>query len=74
MLAKLLEQLRDELPSLMRQYSPSDNQSDYECAFCHNRADTNQGDVAHADDCLGVQLSAELSKLDDMPVAFLTNC
>ena len=48
--------LNDALPDLMRQWSPCDNDSDYKCVFCHERAETNVGDVKHRDDCLGVRL------------------
>lgn len=54
---ELIEKLRDELPSLMRAWSPCDNDSDYKCAFCNNRSDTNHGDITHAKDCLGIELS-----------------
>lgn len=57
----LLNRLKDELPSLMRAWSPCDNASDYQCAFCHERADTNVGEVKHTNDCLGEALLRELA-------------
>jgi len=57
----LLNRLREELPSLMRAWEPCDNDSDYKCAFCNRRSNTNHGDITHADDCLGQALSRELA-------------
>lgn len=59
-LKALLTRLKDELPNLMRQYSPHDNDSDYICAFCYKRAQTNVGDIPHTDSCLGKALEREL--------------
>lgn len=57
----LLNQLREELPSLMHAWEPCDNAADYKCAFCQNRSNTNLGDITHAADCLGEKLLRELS-------------
>lgn len=54
----------DTLPSLMHMWSPCDNDSDYICAFCRNRADTNDGAIEHEEDCEGKKLGRELAKLD----------
>lgn len=57
----VLKRLKDELPSMMRQWAPCDNDSDYQCAFCSKRANTNVGDITHTDDCLGMALERELA-------------
>ena len=63
MLDELLDLLEEELPGLMHQWSPCDNDSDYKCTFCHNRAKTNQGDITHADNCSGVALQSKLAAI-----------
>ena len=59
-LAALLEKLRNDLPSLMRAWEPSDREADYKCAFCHMRSRTNQGEVNHEPGCLGEELAKGL--------------
>ena len=58
---KTLDRLREELPSLMRAWAPCDNDSDYKCAFCHERSNTNLGDITHTKDCLGEELLKDLA-------------
>jgi hypothetical protein len=59
-LKALLSKLNDELPNLMRAWSPCSNDSDYQCMFCSERASTNLGSVEHKTDCLGAALAREL--------------
>lgn len=68
---ELLELLRefdtDHLGSLLHQWAPCDNSSDYQCAFCGERANTNHGDITHREDCFGVKLREALQKLPEEP-------
>ena len=58
-----IDVLRDELPSLLEMHSPSSTRADYECAFCRGRPATNDGEIPHATDCLGLKLQEILPDL-----------
>ena len=57
---KTLQKLESELPFLLDKYSPDPDGSDYVCMFCGNRAQHNDIPVVHREDCLGIELLAEL--------------
>lgn len=62
---ELLDELEEELYSLLFRHSPCNYSSDYECAFCNRRANTNLGDISHSKDCLGKRLQTALQGRND---------
>jgi hypothetical protein len=57
---ELLEELRDDLGSLLHQWSPHRDRADYICAFCGESPRTNNSDINHLDTCLGRKLERAL--------------
>lgn len=57
---KLAAQLAEQIRNLMHHWHPNSQAADYCCEFCGNTADTNQGEVTHQKECVGVELLAEL--------------
>lgn len=55
-----LDEFKDMLPTLLHNYDPNPQSSDYECVFCFQRSDTNQGTIDHKANCLGIRLSKVL--------------
>ncbi len=53
----LANELLNETHNLMFHWSPCDNDSDYICEFCGNRAKTNNAiTITHRTNCLGPRL------------------
>jgi hypothetical protein len=57
----IADELADKIASLMHNWSPCDNSSDYICEFCSRRANGNHGSIDHADDCSGKKYYAALT-------------
>ena len=47
------EELSEAIISLMHNWHPRDNASDYCCEFCGNTASSNKGDITHGLYCKG---------------------
>ena len=50
---EILKELKEEIVSLLHQWSPSRDRSDYQCAFCGENPSTNIVGINHLDTCVG---------------------
>lgn len=55
-----MEELKDDLHSLLHHWSPHRDRADYICVFCGESPRTNNSDIKHLDSCLGRKLEQEL--------------